>query len=338
MKLLVLGGTVFVGRAIVETALARGHDVTLFNRGTHPAVFPQLERIKGDRTRDVDALRGRWDAVVDPSGYLPRVVRMSAERLADTVDRYVFVSSLSVYASPPANTNERGTLATLVDPTVETVDGDTYGPLKALCEAEVERAFPGRAWVVRPGLIVGPHDPTDRFTYWPHRFALGGDVLAPAPRDARVQFIDVRDLAEWIVRGLESRIAGVHNAVGPQTPLTFEALLEACRAESGTDARIVWADEALLLAEQVAPWTGLPLWLPSTLTDFAHFAEFDARRAFADGLVCRPLHETVRATREWAATRPADHVWRAGLDARREAQVLARCMRAPEGATATVRA
>ncbi len=208
MKLLVLGGTVFLGRHLVEAATARGHSVTLFNRGQHnPELYPEVEKLRGDRDSDLSALQGRrWDAVIDTCGYLPRAVRASAELLADAVDHYTFISSISVYADfhTPAM-DESAPVGTLADETVEEVTGETYGPLKALCEQAAERALPGRVLNIRPGLIVGPHDPTDRFTYWPVRVARGGEVLAPGRPHVPVQVIDGRDLAEWTVRMVEAR-------------------------------------------------------------------------------------------------------------------------------------
>ena len=326
MKLLILGGTVFLGRHLVEAALARGHEVTLFNRGQHnPELFPDVEKLRGNRDGDLSALVGRrWDAVIDPSGYVPRLVRASAELLADAVEHYTFVSSLSVYASSAdANQTEDAPLATMDDPTVETITGETYGPLKVLSEQAAQAAMPGRVAVIRPGLIVGPHDPTDRFTYWPVRVAKGGDILAPAPADYPVEFTDVSDLAAWIVRVAEQRIPGVFNASGPTEPATLGGLLEISRQISGNDARFVWVDEDFLLANGVQPWSQLPLWIGNG-PEYAGFSRYDCSRAIATGLTFRPAAETVAATLDWAATRPADHTWRAGLTPEREAELLAK--------------
>ncbi|MHC4472592.1 MAG: NAD-dependent epimerase/dehydratase family protein [Planctomycetota bacterium] len=332
MNLLVLGGTIFLGRHVVEHALARGHDVTIFHRGKHGAdLFPEVERILGDRDGGIGALAGReWDAAVDTSGYVPRVVGASAGCLADTVGHYSFVSSLSVYADDlEPGQDESGPLATLDDETVEEVTGETYGGLKALCERAVEAALPGRALVVRPGLIVGPHDPTDRFTYWPVRVARGGDVLAPAPADGPAEFTDVRDLAAFLVGAAEAGTAGVMNVTGPgPEKTTIGALLDACRAAAGSDARFVWADEETLAAEGVGLWSDMPLYVG---TGMPGFATRRTDRALAAGLAFRPIAETVRDTLEWARTLPADHEWRAGLTAEREAEVLARIGRAGGG-------
>ncbi len=324
MKLLILGGTVFLGRHTVEAALARGHEVTLFNRGQHsPELFPDVEKLRGDRDGDLSALVGRrWDAVIDPSGYVPRLVSDSAKLLADAVEHYTFVSSLSAYASfAEPNQNEDPPLATMDDPTIEAITGDTYGPLKVLSEQAAQAAMPGRVAVIRPGLIVGPHDPTDRFTYWPVRVAKGGDLLAPAPADYPVEFTDVRDLAEWMVQVAEQRIAGVFNASGPATPATLGGLLETCREISSSDARFVWADDAFLRENEVQPWSQLPLWIGNG-PEYDGFSRYDCSRAIATGLTFRPVAETVAATLEWAQSRPADHTWRAGLSAEREAELL----------------
>lgn len=324
MKILILGGTVFLGRHTVEAVLARGHEVTLFNRGQHsPELFPGVEKLRGNRDGDLTALKGRsWDAVIDPSGYVPRIVGDSARLLADAVEHYTFVSSLSAYASfAEPNQNEDAPLATMDDPTVEQITGESYGPLKALSEQAAESAMPGRVAVVRPGLIVGPHDPTDRFTYWPVRVAKGGDLLAPAPSDYPVEFTDVRDLGEWMVRVAEQRIAGVFNASGPGEPATLGGLLETCREISGSDARFVWADDAFLQQNEVQPWSQLPLWIGNG-PEYDGFSRYDCSRAIAAGLTFRPVAETVAATLEWAQNRPADHAWRAGLAAEQEAELL----------------
>ena len=302
MRLLVLGGTKFLGRAVVADALANGHEVTLFNRGrTNPDLFPEVEHLRGDRDGDLSALAGRrWDAVVDPSGYVPRVVRATAELLAPNVERYVFVSSLSVYADPlPPGYDEGAPLIELEDPTTENVQ-EAYGGLKVLCERVVEDMFGDRGVSVRAGLIVGPHDPTDRFTYWPVRVARGGEVLAPAPAERQVQFVDARDLGTWIVNVAETAAAGPYNATGPVPPVTMGNLLETCAAVAAGDASLAWVDEAFLLEHEVGPWMELPLWIPESDPESAHLHTADVSRAVAAGLTFRPLPETVRDTLEWA--------------------------------------
>ncbi len=323
MKLLILGGTVFVGRHLVEAALSHGHEVTLFNRGQHNAeLYPEVERLRGDRDGDLAPLQGRrWDAVVDTCGYTPRVVRASAALLSDAVDHYTFISTISVYRdfSLPG-LKEDAPVGTIEDETTEEVDGRTYGPLKALCERAVEEVLPGRVLTVRPGLIVGPHDPTDRFTYWPHRVARGGDVLAPRPPEHPVQFIDARDLAAWTLRMVEEKRTGVYNATGPDYTLTLGETLDTCKSASGDDARFVWADESFLLEQGVEPWMGLPLWIPQG--DMSGLQEVDCRRAIAAGLTFRPLADTVLDTLAWDATRPTDIERKAGLHPEREAELL----------------
>ncbi|MBI3732113.1 MAG: epimerase [Chloroflexi bacterium] len=326
MDLLILGGTVFLGRALVEAALARGHRVTLFNRGQHnPELFPQVEKLRGDRANGLDALRGRaWDAVIDTSGYVPRIVRASAEMLSGAVGHYTFISSISVFAdfSQP-RMDESAPVGTLADQSVEAITGETYGPLKALCEQAAEQAMPGRALVIRPGLIVGPHDPSDRFTYWPVRVAQGGEVLAPGLPQTRVQLIDVRDLAEWNIRLVEAGRTGVFNATGPDTPLTMGQVLAECRTASGSDARFVWVDGQFLLDSGVKPWIELPLWIGGENSpQYAGFSDVNCDKAMAAGLTCRPLAETVRDTLAWATTRPPTIEKRAGMKPEREAELL----------------
>ena len=333
MKLLILGGTVFLGRHLVEAALARGHEVALFNRGLHNRdLYPEVEKLRGDRDGGLDALRGRrWDAAVDTSGYVPRIVRASADLLSPAVERYAFVSSISVYRDMGTpGVDEGAPVGTLGDEATEAVDGETYGPLKALCERAAEGAMPGRVLAIRPGLIVGPHDPTDRFTYWPHRAGRGGAMLAPAPAERQVQIIDARDLAEWILRMLESGATGTYNATGPAEPLTFGEVLDTCIEAGGAGARPVWVDEAFLLEQGVGPWTELPLWVPQGDLAMGGFLAIDARRAIGNGLRFRPLAETVRDTLAWDATRPVDLVRAAGLDPEREAALL-RMWRAGQG-------
>jgi 2'-hydroxyisoflavone reductase len=254
MNLLILGGTIFLGRHLVEAALRRGHTLTLFNRGQHnPDLFPQVEKLRGDRANasDLQALQARhWDAVMDTCGYLPRLVRLSAQALSNAVKHYTFISSISVYAEPPTpGMDESAPLARLADETVEEITGETYGGLKALCEQAVESVLPGRTLNIRPGLIVGPHDPSDRFTYWPARLRCGGAVLAPGRPGSPVQVIDARDLAEWTLDLVERQQTGHYNATGPAYPLTMGEVLETCRQAAGMDADLTWVSEAFLLAQ-----------------------------------------------------------------------------------------
>jgi 2'-hydroxyisoflavone reductase len=327
MRILILGGTVFLGRALVEVALARGHEVTLFNRGrSNPDLFPGVEKLRGDRRAgDLKALEGRsWEAVIDTCGYVPRVVRQSVELLAEKVDHYTFISTLSVYAdNSRPGMDESAPVGKLDDETVEEVTGETYGPLKAACEAAAEAAVPGRVLTLRPGLIVGPHDPTDRFTYWPVRAAKGGEVLAPGRPDRPIQFIDVRDLAEWNIEMVEKGQVGLYNVIGPEQPLPMAQFLGACRMISGSDATFTWVSEAFLAAQQVTPWSEVPLWVPESDSSLAGFFTVDGSKAVKAGLAFRPITSTVEATLEWSATRPVDHQWRAGLLPEREQALLA---------------
>jgi 2'-hydroxyisoflavone reductase len=334
VRVLVLGGTIFLGRHVVEAALARGDGVTTFNRGRHADELPpEVERLHGDRDGGLDALAGRaWDVVVDTSGYFPRVVRGSAELLAERVERYVFVSSASVYADTSRpGVDESGPVHEVPAGAPEELSSpEAYGGFKARSEGAVEAALPGRALSVRAGLIVGPHDPTNRFTYWVTRLARGGDVLAPEPRDQPVQVVDVRDLAGWMLDAAERGAAGVVNATGPERPLTFEAFLEKVRAAVGRGARLVWASERFLLDAGVEPWQELPLWLaPGANPGDAGFLALDVSRALAAGLRLRPLAETARDTLAWAEGAPETGakdvgvpMAPAGLDAERERELL----------------
>lgn len=326
MKLLVLGGTVFLGRWLVQAALESGHQITLFNRGkSNPELFPEVEKLHGSRDGDLSALSGRgWDAVIDTCGYVPRIVRLSAERLAGAVGQYIFISSLSVYADVShAGVDESGEVGILADPTTEEVNGETYGPLKALCEQVVQSALPGRSLVVRPGLIVGPYDPTDRFTYWPRRVARGGEVLAPGRFERGVQFIDVRDLAGWTVRMVESGKTGVFNANGPERPIPMSEMLAISKTASGSDASFTWVSETFLAEQGVGEWIEMPLWVPESNPKYTGFFAFDSSRAVAAGLRFRPVSDTVRATLDWDASLPGDRPLRAGISREREAELLA---------------
>ena len=325
MRILIIGGTRFLGRHLVEAALARSHEVTLFNRGkSNPDLFPALETILGDREKDVDKLNGRlWDAVIDVAGYLPRIVRLSAEVLKGSVARYVFISSVSVYENfKQIGIDESYPVGKIQDETVEEITGETYGPLKALCEKVVQDIYGERALVIRPGLIVGPHDPTDRFTYWPVRIARGGDVLAPQKPEAAIQVIDVRDLSDFIIHLIQENTSGVFNATGPDYELTIGRLLEASKQVSGSDANIQWASVEFLNQHKVEPWSDMPTWVPDD-EEGVGFSHVDVSKAIEAGLRFRPLEETVRDTLAWAQTRPADHAWRAGLSAEREVHALA---------------
>ena len=314
----------------MDAALGRGHEVTLFHRGlSNPGVHPGAEHILGDRDGGLAALaEGRWDAVFDTSGYLPRVVRDSARFLADRAAHYTFVSSISVYAEPIApNADETSPVGRLADQSAEEVTGGSYGPLKALCERETLAAFGPRAAIVRPGLIVGPHDPTSRFTWWLRRLREGGETLAPGTPDAPVQFVDARDLAAWMLRLAEERAGGAWHATGPARPLTLGETLERCRTAIGSDASLTWVDESLLLERGVKPWTEMPLWVPAADQGFQRL---DLGRALGAGLTFRPLEETARDTLAWDEATPrearpkkAGLAFEVGIEPRREADLLA---------------
>ena len=322
MQLLIIGGTVFLGRHLVEAALARGHTLTLFNRGQHnPELFPTVEKLRGNRDGELAVLAGRrWDAVIDTCGYIPRAVQASATQLADQVDHYTFISTISVYPDyAQAGLDETAAVGTLADPTVEEVTGETYGPLKALCEAAAEAAMPGRVLTIRPGLIVGPHDPTDRFTYWPVRVAQGGTVLAPGEPTQQVQVIDVRDLATWTIRLIEAKQTGIYNATGPAQPLTMQQLLAECKAVAANQAEFTWVSEAFLLEQKVGAFVEMPLWVPA---EMAGLEQINCQKAIKAGLTFRPLATTIGDTLVWHNTRDSAHQWRAGLAPEREAALL----------------
>ncbi len=348
MKLLILGGTKFLGRAVVDVARARGHEVTLFNRGKQdPGAYPDVEQVHGDRTRGdgaegFGALQGRrFDAVIDTAAYLPRDVASSATFFTQSTDAYLLVSSISVHADHVAaaanesapvgrlTPEQRSEVATLSadGPIPAAKLGPYYGPLKALCEEEAERAMPGRALIVRPGLVVGPYDNTDRFTYWPVRLMRGGTVLAPGRPERGTQFIDVRDLGEWMMRALEERRRGVYLATGPAAPVPFGDVLAACArvaARRGAPpATLRWVDDATLLAHEVGPWMEMPLWIPESEASMAGLMQADNAKAVTAGLTFRPLEETIEATLDWDATRPAEAPRIAGLAAAKEAEILA---------------
>ncbi len=291
MKLLVLGGTAFLGRHIVEAALSRGHEVTLFNRGrSNPGLFAGVERLTGDRDGGLAPLRGRrWDAVVDTSGYVPRVVLQSAELLSGTAGLYVFISTASVYPLSSQDRSEDGPLERLDDPASEDVQAH-YGALKARCEEVVTGAFDHRALIVRSGLIVGPHDPTGRFTYWALRLGRGGEVLGPGPRDRPVQFIDARDQVTWILDMAEAGRGGTFNVTGPSPELTFGELL------SRGSGPVTWVSDQFLLDEGVQPASEMPLWVPPSVGRL----EIEIERALVAGLRTRDVDETIRHTRAWA--------------------------------------
>jgi len=317
LRLLVLGGTKFLGRATVEAALERGHELTLFTRGeTNPELFPNVEKLRGDRTQELSQLDGRtWDAVVDTSGYLPGVVRRSAEALRGSVDRYLFVSSVSVYATFAEGPNEDSPRAELGDLPLDEMlpDYSNYGPLKALSEDAVWGVYGERALIVRPGLIVGPHDPTGRFTYWPHRAARGGEMVVPAPPERTVQFVDVRDLGAWMVDLLERGKSGAFNAT--RSGVAWRALIESAIEVTGSDTEPVWIPDEFLQRHEVGEWMEVPLWLADP--EWVGMNQADVSRAEAAGLKHRDLADTIRGTLDDAETTEE-----AGLKPERERDLI----------------
>ena len=316
MRVLVLGGTRFLGRAVVDALLEQRHEPTLFNRGlTNPGLYPDVEQLRGDRSNDLSALAGReWDAVLDVAAYFPDEVQRAVDVLRGRVGRYVFVSSISVYADHSIPQVE-GDAVHELGPGDETDDRpETYGARKAACERIAEAVFGETCLVVRPGLIVGPHDPTGRFTYWPHRVARGGDVLGPGSRDDPVQFIDVRDLAGWIVRATGAGFSGIFNATGET--MRFADLLDECRQATGSDARFAWVPSKTLLDAGVEEWMGVPLWIVSPGWEAANRAA--VTKAVEAGLTFRPLVETVLS-----ALHEAEPVEGVGLTPERERELLA---------------
>jgi 2'-hydroxyisoflavone reductase len=325
MKLLILGGTKFLGRHLVDAALARQHHVTLLNRGSRPGLFAGVEELLGDRSQGAEglaALQGRhWDAVIDTSGYVPRLVSAATELLRDAVSRYVFISSISVYSEFADAPDETSPVAVLADPSSEDIPRD-YGALKAACEGIVTATFGARALIIRPGLIIGPFDPTGRFTYWPVRVARGGEVLAPDDPAGPIQFIDARDLARWIVHFIERNVGGVFNATGPAQPLRFDDFLRVAAQTLNGQCRFTWVDARFLQAHKVRAWKELPLWVD----DAPGLNRTSIKRAIAEGLTFSTLETTVTDTFAWAqqqmrANGP-ESLGAAGLAAEREAEVL----------------
>src|SRR6202022_4652156 len=332
LRILILGGTGFTGPCQVRYALSRGHKVTTFNRGkTHPGELPnEVEQLVGDRNGKLDALKDRqWDVAIDNPTTLPAWVRDAAQVLKGNVERYVFISTISVYADTSKGVDENAPLAKYEGPDafkepLEAMKGSgykTYGPLKALSEAEAEKWFPGKTLIIRPGLIVGPRDETDRFTYWPVRIDRGGEVLAPGDPSDPVQFIDARDLAEWTVRMAENHGTGIYNATGPAKALGIGGMLDGIRSALNSNAKFTWAPADFLKQQKVEAWSDMPVWTGEE----SGMARTNIGRALAKGLTFRPLADTARDTLAWFKSLPQDRQskLRAGLTPEREAEVLA---------------
>ncbi len=316
MKILVLGGTQFVGRALVEAALAGGNELTLFHRGvTNAGLFPEAEHVLGDRDGDLGLLSGRsWDACVDVSGYLPRLVGDAARALEASVERYVYVSTISVYADMSVPRDESGPLATIDDETTEEITGGSYGALKALGESAVTDVYGERATIVRPGFIIGPYDHTGRFPWWAHRAARGGEMIVPASLARAFQAIDARDLGDFLLIRARSPLTGVFNATGPVPAVTMLDLVEAAASASDADLNVEVVDDAFLTAQGIE--NELPLWVDDP--DWAAWAQVDVSKAIGAGLTFRPIEDTVTATLAHTEVVPG-----VGLDPEREADVLA---------------
>ncbi len=296
MKLLLIGGTGFLGSHLVEAALQNGHELTLFNRGqSNSTRFPNVEQLHGNRDGGLSVLQGRhWDAVIDTCGYVPRVVSASAQAVADMTKHYTFISSISVYADfSKVGMDEHAPVATIADEHIEEVTNETYGALKALSEQAVEIAMPGRTLIIRPGLIVGPDDPTDRFTYWPYRVAQGGNMLTPGDPKQQTQFVDARDLATWTIHMVEERKTGVYNATGPDYGLTMGHFLDECKTVTGSDIRFTWVSDAFLTQHDI----DLPNYAP--LEEYAGFHMINCSKAIHEGLTFRPVADTIRDTLAW---------------------------------------
>ena len=321
MRLLVIGGTVFLGRHFVSLALAAGHQVSTINRGSHVLDEQEsVERLIADRDGDLSLLHGRtFDAVIDTCAYHPESIRHSINALRGSVGTYLFVSTISVYGE----FSKIGICEE--DPIQYTAPGaeGNYGSLKADCEMIVSELMPESALIIRPGLLAGPYDPTDRFTYWPARFARGGKILVPGRLDRLIQFIDVRDLASWMLRLLDAQARGIYIATGPNERLTMGAFLDACEEKVGSnDLELVRVEDAVLEAAGIEPWSELPLWIPASNSNFAGVMRLNRSKAAEAGLTCRPIAATISDTFKWDIQRDPSVSRVAGLSAEREEKVL----------------
>ncbi len=320
MHLLIIGGTVFLGRHLVSLALSAGHQVTTLNRGTHNlAEQAAVEKLRADREGDLRCLSGRtFDAVIDTCAYHPATVRRSLKVLAGSVGTYVFISTVSVYGDFSAI----GICEN--DPIKNTQPGEQgdYGSLKADCENVVTQLMPECNLIIRPGLMAGPFDPTDRFTYWPARFARGGQIAVPDQLDRLIQFIDVRDLASWVISLAQAQARGVYIATGPQERVSLGEFFDACERAAGCEAQLVRVEDGVLQKAGVAPWTELPLWTPAANRKLAGVMRLDRRKAVAAGLTCRPIIDTIKDTLDWDQTRDRSVPRLAGLSPEREEALL----------------
>ncbi|MEO6995566.1 MAG: NAD-dependent epimerase/dehydratase family protein [Lacunisphaera sp.] len=325
MRVLIIGGGIFLGRSIVTAALAKGHEVTVFNRGRNSVIDPcRITWLRGDRDNDLTALRdGEWDAVVDTCAYFPRQVRTLLVTLGGRIRHYTFISTASVYAElSKAGLSETDALPTAPGDGIEEITAENYGPLKAGCEEEVHHYPILKSLIVRPGVIVGPHDPSDRFAYWVGRISAGGDILAPGKADAGLQIIDVRDLAEWIVMGIEGSLVGVFNAIGPQRSLSFGEFLGTCLSSSQARGRLVWVSDEWLESRSMANWAMMPLFMSKSAPHAAGLFAINGSKAFAAGLAVRSLGKTVVDTQRWLASRDLSPPMKAGMSRAKEEELL----------------
>lgn len=327
LNILVLGGTGFLGPHTVNAALAQGHTVTLFNRGkTNPELFSDLEKIVGDRnTDDIKKLANRkWDAVIDTSAYYPRSINMAMEVLKNNIKQYLFVSTISVYANwSKVGMDESAPVGTIDDPTTEKITGESYGPLKALCEQAAEKHMPGRVSVIRSGLIVGPRDKTDRFTYWPVRIKQGGKILAPGDGSDFIQYIDVRDLGEWMVYCLEKKVVGTYNAQSNGSDITIKQLLDTCVKVLNPKARLIWVPTDFLEKYEVAAWQDMPTWIPPK-GEYLGSGTMSSKKAYSNGLKQRPMNQVIKDCYDWFVSLPQERQakLRAGISFEKEQKVL----------------
>jgi 2'-hydroxyisoflavone reductase len=332
MKFLILGGTRFLGRHLINSALNDNHEVTIFTRGREKIdLNPEVEQLAGDRKNNLEALKGRtWDRVIDTSGYVPWDVESSAKLLADNIKHYTFISSMSVYSdSERPNINEATPVSTITKEELKEVKAtespDTimeyYGALKYLCEEAAKKTMSGRVLNIRPGLIVGQYDPTNRFTYWVDRVSKGGEVLCPGRADKTVQLIHASDLAEWVIKASKNELIGEYNATGPDYNLTMEKLLEKCREVCSSNASLTWVNEDFLFDTNVQYWSHMPLWIPDRLNN-PGFLAADISKALKEGLSFKPLVETILDTLSWAESQPKDYSLKAGITIEREKELL----------------
>jgi 2'-hydroxyisoflavone reductase len=335
MDILIIGGTKFLGRFLVEEGLKRNHKLTLFNRGTNKEAFSHVEQIHGNRNADIELLKDRkWDAVIDTCGYLPQSVDKSVGVLGENIGQYVFISTISVYKDfSVKHFDESAELLSLSREEADELTKDNenavmshYGELKALCEHSLVNALPTKSLIIRPGLIVGPYDGSDRFTYWVKRVSEGGKVLAPGNPNRMVQYIDVRDLAHWTIEMVEKNERGVFNATGIDKNLTMSSMLESIKRATSSNAEFVWASDEFLLENEVGPWMELPLWLPdiplANGVDMSGMLTANTDKALGAGLTFRSVEETASDTLEWYEAHNGSSTLRAGMSREKENQLL----------------